>query len=199
MSRTARALRRAASDVQARLAGYYQLEPGVPVADYVLPTAPGSRETLLVRQVGDHLELRLLLPKDVSLGPELHRAQPTDGFLQLVEGVSHFMLVVERARRGLPTTQLELELQAEVDKFALLGGELPPHAGRHIHQRLYEQVSFLHHAGSEQGARYRLANGLAARFVHRLIGRRPALKRRALQRFHGAGQAEKLWLVARGT
>ncbi len=193
MSRTARALRRAASDVQARLASYYQLEPGVPVADYVLPSAPGSREALLVRQADDHLELRLLLPKDISLGPE-----PTDGFLQLVEGVSHFMLVVERARRGLPTTQLELELQAEVDKFALLGGELPQSAGRHMHQRLYEQVSFLHHASSEQGARYRLANGLAARFVHRLLSRRPALKRRALQRFHGAGQAEKLWLVARG-
>ncbi|MCH7929016.1 MAG: ATP-binding protein [Proteobacteria bacterium] len=34
-----------------------------------------------------------------------------------VEGVSHFVLVAERARRELPVTQLELELQAEIDKF----------------------------------------------------------------------------------
>ena len=37
-----------------------------------------------------------------------------------------------------------------------------------IRTQLFEHVTYLHAADTERGARYRMANDLAARFTHRL-------------------------------
>ena len=47
-----------------------------------------------------------------------------DALCQIIEGVSHFVYVVERARVGREATQLELELQAEVDKWVVLAASM---------------------------------------------------------------------------
>ena len=118
----------------------------------------------------------------------------------------HQLYVAERARCELPVTQLELELQAEVDKFVMLVD--PCHGGFHprwaaeVHRRLYERVRYAHPAGTECGDRYRMANDLAARFAGRLASRftRDGLLdlrglRGALRRFYRAGQTEKIELA----
>jgi hypothetical protein len=113
--------------------------------------------------------------------------------------VSHFVYVANRARQELPATQLELELQAEVDKFVLLVLEqLPFDRGEALetHSRLYESVRFLHDPGTVLGERYRTANGLAARFSRRLMTFGPAATHATLRRFYRAGQAEKIRLIA---
>ena len=63
-------------------------------------------------------------------------------FLLAVEGVSHFVYLVHRARQERPVSAVELELQAEVDKYlvALLvtwnqTGEPPPGFGHRLHTR----------------------------------------------------------------
>jgi hypothetical protein len=197
-----------ASRIQGRLSTYYGLDALPAVDDFVRPAEDG-REALLIREhQDDGLELALHLPRealephDASLG--------FDAFCQVVEGVSHFVYVAERARRELPATQLELELQAEVDKYVLLAlgegsvapaapGFAPEHAAR-VRARLYERVRFVHPAGTEVGQRYRMANDLAARFARRLEasfaarGRFGEL-RRALRRFYAAGQREKIELA----
>jgi hypothetical protein len=54
----------------------------------------------------------------------------------------------------------------------------------------------LHPAHTEAGQRYRLAHGLAARFVARLVElRAPSYMRRALRRFYRSGQADKIRLA----
>jgi hypothetical protein len=92
----------------------------------------------------------------------------------------------------LPATQLELELQAEVDKFVLFafgaGGDGNLDA-RGLHRRLYANVTYLHGPGTEQGERYRLANELAARLAARLLERDAADARAILRRFYRAGSA----------
>lgn len=126
-------------------------------------------------------------------------ANAHDHFLQLVEGVSHFVYVANRARQELPATQLELELQAEVDKFVLLVLEQLPYdrlEAFEVHARLYENVRYLHDAGTELGDRYRTANDLAARFVRRLLAFGPLATHAALRRFYRAGQTDKIRLVA---
>jgi hypothetical protein len=154
-------------------------------------TAPGERESLLLREQDGELEMALVVPAEA--------ANDHDGWLQLAEGVSHFVYVANRARQELPATQLELELQAEVDKFVLLVLEQAPwHHGEafEVHTRLYERVRYLHEAGTELGDRYRTANDLAARFVRRLMTRRGDCTHATLRRFYRAGQAEKIRLVA---
>jgi len=184
--------------LQRRLEHYYELEPGPDVTDFIRLAEAGARETMLVRQSHEALEIALVLPLASAL--EVSLAHPeADTWLQLVEGVSHFVYVVERARTSLPATQLELELQAEVDKFVVLAlnhpGVGPAHA-RSVHDGLFEHVRFLHPANTEAGQRYRLANGLAARFVARLVEQRaPGCVRRELCRFYRSGQADKIRLA----
>jgi hypothetical protein len=197
--------RAALRSVQVRLENLYALEPGPNVVDFVWIGCEKERERLFVRQAGDLLELALRLPPRIMAVAELGAAaEPSDAWLQLIEGVSHFVHVVHRARADLPTTLLELELQAEVDKFVLLAlaDQVEPdhfvsrtRAAR-LHQLLYEEACYVHPPGTKRGDRYRVANRLAARFVIRLLAMRsPDAVFAALRRFYRSGQADKVWLA----
>ena len=180
--------------MQRSLERFYWLEQGPDVTEFVRTTEGPSRESLVVHTADDGVELALYLP-DESAGPNGAR----DAYAQLIEGVSHFVYVAERARIDLPATALELELQAEVDKFVLLAfdeGELDRSRARAVHRTLYENVVFLHGADSEPGRRYRLANELAARVAVRIAESAPRSGRRAfLRRFYRSGQADKIRLA----
>ncbi|MEM1034476.1 MAG: hypothetical protein AAGN82_29330 [Myxococcota bacterium] len=189
--------------MQRRLMRLYGLPHDLPdVTPFVRPC--GDRERVLVRQHDDELELSVELPRRVLDG----EVSGVDDFCQVVEGVSHFVLIVERARRRLATSQLELELQAELDKFLLLAGlDLAPATRRRFvwsHRRVFGDAVFRHPEGTERGDRYRLAHRLAARWCWRL-GRThlapPAAARRspargvsvgALRAFYHAGPSAKV-------
>jgi hypothetical protein len=198
--------RTVAARIQRRLAATYALEELVCVDDFARPTAVGAREALLVREDEGGIEVAVHLP-EAALAEEA-RGLDFDTLCQIVEGVSHFLYVVERARRELPATQLELELQAEVDKYVLLAlapaASERPMAGAQrsaaVRERLYERVRYLDAPDTETGERYRLANDLAARFASRLEARFAGSRRsadllRALRRFYAAGQREKIELA----
>jgi hypothetical protein len=181
--------------LQRRLEQCYALEETPCVSNYLTLAKPGEREQLLLRQLEeDYVEMRLVVP-DCPIRDALVPSRLSDTYLQLLEGVSHFVLLAERIRIGRPTSQLELELQAEVDKLVLILDSIGARAqARHVHHKLYERVSFLHPAGTEQGDRYRLANRLAARFTRRLAHLTPAAKCERLRRFYRAELAEKMHL-----
>lgn len=183
--------------IQNRLEKFYGLERTPDVRDFVHAVGDDQRETLLVRESGDAVELALLLPRRALTA---HAPIDADTMLQVIEGVSHFVYLAERVRTRLPTTRLELELQAEVDKFVLLAldrGMLPAEDHAVLREALYEHVRYLHDASSEDGARYRLASQLASRYVQRFV--RPAPHRALLaelRRFYRAGQTEKMRLAS---
>ena len=191
--------------IQAELCQMYGIPEAPPVEDFIQPieeSAEEGREVLFVREDEDGVSIALHLPRAALE----QRSPPFDLLCQVVEGVSHFLYLAERARRELPVTQLELELQAEVDKYVLLvHGPLaarafdPARAAR-IRARLFEAVAYLHPRGTERGDRYRLANDLAARFAGRLeesFARRGHFERmrRALRSFYAAGQSDKINLA----
>lgn len=184
---------RRAREIQRRLEAFYALEAGPDVTAFVRVAGAGERETLLVREQGDSLEVGLLLPPETS-------EVTLDEEAQRIEGVSHFVFLAERARTCLDTTELELELQAEVDKFVMFafdGAVLERSRARSVRYALFDGASHLHAEGTERGQRYRLASSLAERLAARLGERGPAPNaRRFLQRFYRAGQAEKIRLVA---
>lgn len=190
--------------LQRRLEQFYALEDAPDVVAFVRTGSEESRETLLLRELEGELEIAVVLPPHEHIDERSLTA--SDLWLQLAEGVSHFVYLAERARTNLPATRLELELQAEVDKFVLLateGGGLPTGLHRQSHRRLhslrrwlYEHVRFLHPEGTEAGERYRLANDLAARFVTRTFSRMDApTAHQALRRFYRSGQTEKIHLA----
>jgi hypothetical protein len=183
--------------LQSRLEHFYGLERAPDVLDFVQIADGDSRETLLLRERDGELEIALVLPDATAVGSE---PSAGDVWLQLVEGVSHFVYIAERARTDLPATRLELELQAEVDKFVVLTlRRRPAHASRcrALLDQLYARVRFLDPPGSEAHDRYRLANDLAARFVSRLLGRGGWNRvEHELRRFYRSGQAEKIRLAS---
>jgi hypothetical protein len=179
--------------IQRRLEHFYAIEGCPSVVDFVRAADDAdAREALLVRELADAVELALVMPERL-LGAD---SADVDGYMQALEGVSHFVYLSERVRTGLPTTRLELELQAEVDKFALLAvaaNRLDPPSRDAVCTRLYENVRFLHAAKSEDGERYRFANHLAARYTRRLDPRAGhEMLKTELRRFYRAGQAEKI-------
>jgi len=183
--------------VQEALERVYHLDRVADVGDFLHEAGPGEREALLLRHGDDGaLEMTLRLPQLAGADRQL------DGWCQIIEGVSHFVYVVERARTLRETTQLELELQAEVDKWLVLAASIRPFdvaRSAALRARLYEGVSFAHDGESEAGERYRVANDAAHSFVRRLERRyvgpgRYGDMRTELRRFFHVGQEEKLRL-----
>jgi hypothetical protein len=123
-----------------------------------------------------------------------------DPLCQIIEGVSHFVYLALRARESREATQLELELQAEIDKYIVLAASLDPFdppASARLRRSLYERVSFAHPADTTLGQRYRVANDLANRYTWRLerdylAPRRFDGLRAELRRFYRMGQEDKL-------
>lgn len=192
--------------LQLRIERFYELESAPSIVPFIVCLAHGSRERVLVQQQAAEVGLRVQLPEEsLRALAQGHSTARFDALLEAVEGVSHFVHLSERARTELPTTLLELELQAEVDKFLFLAttgqwndwGESfhSPVELRTLHHRLYERVTYLHSAHSELGARYRLANDLAAKLWSKLLtGPKPASVT-TLRRFYRAGQTEKIAMV----
>jgi len=194
-----------AAKIQRRLHRTYAIEEAPPVDQFIVEADGAARETVRVREGDGELEVEVALPRSALTNP-----RPTlDELCQVVEGVSHFLYLAERARRELPTTQLELEIQAEVDKYVVLvlgdvlhhgGGAFDAARSRSMRARLFERVIFVHAASTEDGERYRVANDVAARVAHGIerdllrLGRGDAA-RAFLRRFYSAGQREKMELV----
>jgi hypothetical protein len=124
-------------------------------------------------------------------------------FCTVVEGISHFQYLVWCLQHQRQVSLLELELQAEVDKYAaatcLIFQQAHGKFQAGLHRRLFSQVSFLPTLDHESQQRYSEANRSAARFCRRndqrfLNCRQPRLERwlgelRALFR---CGHHEKL-------
>lgn len=140
-----------------------------------------SSETLLISEDGDGLALSLYL--DGELISRLESADPLsrlradllDDLWKVLEGLSHFNCVVWKASQDRCVSLLELELQAEIDKFVgttlLALGQGRTELLDHLHGWLFDEVSFHDELDAEQLARYRAANDYAARFCHALRGR----------------------------
>src|SRR5271169_5230645 len=120
-----------------------------------------------------------------------------------LEGVSHFVYSTWRLDRDLPVSLLELETQAEVDKYAVTvflladqqGGAYPAQ----VHSRLFDRVRFDARLDADQYRRYRTAHRCAAhycrRLEHRFVSRGQARIEalvRELRRFYRLGNAAKL-------
>ncbi len=200
--------------LQLGLEALYRVETRLPIDAFLideaareeLPVTRTPREQLLMRQ--DDGELGLALFVDGAALANLERHDPATrldetnfaDFCLAVEGVSHFIYVALRAADERAVSQLELELQAEVDKFAccvLVAGSPPD-----LRRRLYGDVRFADDLDDDERARYRAANNEARRYTGALERRylRPELTEGLLgdlRRFYRMDLPEKLGHIAR--
>ncbi|HEY1314361.1 MAG TPA: hypothetical protein VGE92_10810 [Steroidobacteraceae bacterium] len=168
-----------------------------------------TEEELLLAETAEGAGMALYL--DPELLRRLEGADPvgalTEGnladYCTALEGVSHFVYSAWRLDRDLPVSLLELETQAEVDKYAVTvflladqqGGGYPAH----VHPRLFDRVSFDVRLEPDQYARYLTAHRSAAQYCRRLERRfvtrgeaRIEALVRELRKFYRLGSAAKL-------
>lgn len=171
--------------------------------------APPTDEQLLVAEHPDGFDVSLYVDRAVlaRLGEHcpLRQLGETNlaDFCTALEGVSHLHYVVWSAGRERDVSLLELELQAEVDKYAgALRLLLEQRQGRfpdELHGRLFHQAGFLPGLEDEERARYEEAHRYAARFCRRLEERflrrrqaRPEGLLAELRAFYRLGRHAKL-------
>jgi hypothetical protein len=204
-------------EVQRGLESLYALEPEAPVTDFVIPPAeaaayPGGGSRTLVRESADGLSLGVVI--DGGVCEDLARRDPRTqldrgnlgSFCVVTEEVSHFLLLLFRARWDRPVSQLELELQAEVDKYLTAAFFLSLQNEGAVSTRL-RTLLFRHYrlasgVSPERAERYRTASGLAERYCGWLEssflrrGARLGALTREARRFYRMGQREKLEVIA---
>ena len=207
--------------LQALLGSLYDVELRYDVYDFLVTDrravagrephndARAGEEELLLAETADGAAVALYLDPGV-----LRRLEAQDphhalternlaDYCTALEGVSHFVYSTWRLDRDLPVSLLELETQAEVDKYAITvfllarqqGGTYPVQ----VHGRLFDRVRFDARLLPDQYERYRTAHRCAAqycrrlerRFVHRGVARIEAMVRE-LRSFYRLSHAAKL-------
>lgn len=131
---------------------------------------PAAPEVLLLQEVDNNLDLTLFLDScvmDKTSKANWQKDWSGERFSDhciVLEGVSHFLYLVWNAHYDRAVNELELEVQAEVDKFvfaALIANteSLPVSA---LHSRLFQKVTYRCGMSDRLKSRYECANHFAA-------------------------------------
>src|SRR5271168_1284191 len=136
-------------------------------------------EELLIAETPDGAGVALYM--DAELLKRLEAADPHRAldesnladYCTALEGVSHFVYSIWGLERDLPVSLLELETQAEVDKYAVTVFLLARQTGAmvypaQVHARLFDRVRFDARLEPHEYERYRTAHRCAARYCRRL-------------------------------
>lgn len=199
--------------LQRGLEALYRIDTNVRVDDFVidddarrqLGAKRAPREQLFIDESTDEIGIGLFV--DSSSLKNLEQNDPTDGlhpgnmqdFLFAVEGVSHFVYLVWRAGADRQVSALELELQAEVDKYVtcLLSGKGDASHSDRLRKRLFRDFDYEPDLDPEERDRYKVANSNADAYS-RSLEKRFVRQRRTcdmlgeLRRFYRMSLAAKL-------
>ena len=172
--------------LQGELEALYAIELQYRVHDFVIDdprivsiidnssNARDLPEKLLIHQDGENIDIGLYL--DAELIKRLEENDPTEklhnhnihDFWLALEGISHFLYFTWNVEYERRVSLLELELQAEVDKFILAAMLLEKQFNGYIPQGLYyhlfQNVGYDSRLTKAELTRYRDANYFAGKF-----------------------------------
>lgn len=181
------------AELQSYIANIYDADCGHRLQDFLITdralanilgrkTLPANvEESVLVADDGDGIALSVFL--DEALLARLDKSDPlkslrADELADLtvvLEGISHFNYISWCASNDKLVTLLELELQAEIDKFvttAMLAEEQQDFSLlRNLHKLLFDNFVFQPSLDRDERERYEVANSYAARFCRELLQR----------------------------
>jgi hypothetical protein len=188
-------------ELQTLLARLYRLDVEFDVNDFIVTDrelvrelvdndVPIADEMLLIREADAAVngELDVALYLDADMMQRLAATYPNCGwnlqannlndFCIALEGISHFVYVAWNAVQDKQVTQLELELQAEIDKYLSTRLLLESQAGSafsaNVLPALFDTISYREDLPPDRLERYRQANQFAMRFCHNLQQRYPS-------------------------
>jgi hypothetical protein len=210
--------------MQDLIGGIYDVPLALDVYDFLvterkrLPQAAlasRSDEALIIVEEADAVGVSLYL--DPQLLERLRRADPLErldasnvaDYWTALEGVSHFVYFAWNAGHDKPVSILELEMQAEVDKYvatvALLRRQSPGRFPAELLRLLFERTRIDPNLARGRERMYRAASGYAEKFCRRLergLRASPAALGREvlaeLRRFYRLSDGRKVAHIERG-
>lgn len=174
--------------IQRHLENIYEVDVPHDVDDFLVTdpyllkcvgdTSADVDEKLLVLQEGDEVELALYLKQEIvehlkedNPTDRLHAGNITD-FCTALEGVSHFLYLTWNAGYDRGVSRLELEMQAEVDKYVstamLFGSQDDGKVPQQLYTWLFDDPVFDESLDGESLKRYRDANYYASRYCSQI-------------------------------
>lgn len=177
-------------DIQALLSQVYGIDQCHDVCDFLVTdsalvenleaadSARATEEKLLIHELDD--ELGVLLYLDPELLDRLDAKDPRRylgrtnlaDFCKVLEGISHFLYVAWNASSDKSVTLMEMEMQAEVDKYVgarvLLQRQASSPLEKSLFESLFDDPAFDDRLGPEELARYRDASSFAGRYCRSL-------------------------------
>lgn len=183
-------------ELQNLLSALYGIELEVDVHDFLvtdvdlvrlIEDSNASRvteEKLLISERDDEVCVTLYLAAELlerlgDLDPRDHlgHANLAD-FCKVLEGISHFNYLAWNATADKSVTLMEMEMQAEVDKYiaarALLENQPRSDLGHTLYDRLFASPRFDPALAAEEYVRYRDASTFAGQYCRTLERRFPA-------------------------
>jgi len=137
------------------------------LVDYLGASHPlcKAEEVVLLMEQAQDLHLGLYLDQDLLAQKQTQLSHHQ--CMTVIEGVSHLLLLLHRARHGQEVSQLELELQAEIDKFLFVSLSSAPGAiiGAKLHLKKKANLKKL---DPERKITYENARRLAYRYCLKL-------------------------------
>ena len=181
--------------LQNLLAHLYSIDIDANVGDYLVTdkkflesmpvsSARTADESLFVLEEDGVLNVSLylnesMLQRLVKSNPYADLGQDNlDDFCTVLEGVSHFVYIAWNALNDKSVTRLELELQAEVDKYVGTRLLVESQSGTaiasdEIVQHLFDNVQYHDWLAADELERYKHANGMGGRYCYSLARRFP--------------------------
>jgi len=169
-----------ALDGEHRVSDFLTTNPALAESLGLAPDSASGQERVLVSQGDESVDLAVYLHAGVleRLGDadpleRLHDGNVAD-FWTVLEGVSHFVYLAWNAGQSKPVTLLELELQAEVDKFVLTSLLVAGQQGRvpdALHHGLFRLCRVDPSLDPDSRARYEAASRYAGSYCASLLDR----------------------------
>jgi len=130
-----------------------------------------DEEVVFIQQQDDTLEFTVYVDKDLLAAVNKGQSD-LDGLCTVIEGVSHAVCLLWHAHNERQIRPIELELQAEIDKFMILIDQLASKSdSRDLHQQLFARSRLLSEKGTALYGRYRAASQLASSYCQWLHSR----------------------------
>ena len=162
------------------------------ITDFLIaePQLPATDEQVLIAPTEQGADVGVFIAANVL--ERLQRANPLErladanlaDYCTALEGVSHFQYLVWCMEHARPVSLLELELQAEVDKYAtatwLLLQQTAGNFPHGLHGRMFSQIKFAAGLDAASLQRYTEANRYAARYCQHIDERFLRCRRRRM-------------------
>lgn len=137
-------------------------------------SARATEEKLLIHEQEDELGVLLYLNRElldrlITRDPRRYLGKTNFAdFCKVLEGISHFIYLAWNAKADKSVTLMEMEMQAEVDKYigarVLLQQQASSSLGDSLFCRLFDNPAFDERLEPDELARYRDASAYAGRY-----------------------------------